>query len=323
MRADRLVTLLLLLQRIGKLTAAQAAVELEVSERTARRDFEALSMAGIPVYPTQGRGGGWQLIGGATTDLTGLSLTEARALFLSAGPALEATPELSSALRKLTAALPETFRDAAEQATTAIKLDAAGWGHVGPASTQTEHVDELANAILDGKRARIRYRDRHGKDSQRTIDPLGLVTKNHTWYLVAETSRGRRTFRLDRIASLTVLDAAASRPDDFDLDEAWNEIVEAVEGIYSGPTVTARIPADSAMISALRWLFGARLRILNEPTGGPKSEGTLLIELRSPSTAALAGQLGGFGGVVELLDPSPELTSELARIGHELVERYG
>lgn len=323
MRADRLVTLLLLLQRRGKLTAAQAAEELEVSERTARRDFEALSMAGIPVYPTQGRGGGWQLIGGATTDLTGLSLTEARALFLSAGPALEATPELSSALRKLTAALPETFRDAAEQATTAIKLDAAGWGHVGPASTHTPYVDELANAILDGKRARIRYRDRRGAASQRTIDPLGLVTKNHVWYLVANTSRGRRTFRLNRITSLTVLDAAATRPDDFDLDQAWSEIVDTVEGNYSGQTVRARVPADSPMLPALRWLFGSRLRMLAESSKEHAANETLLVELRAPSTAALAGQLGGFGGLVELVDPSSELVSELARIGRELVASYG
>src|SRR5688572_18021831 len=110
MRADRLVAELLILQARGRITAAQLAEELEVSERTARRDLEALSMAGIPVYSQAGRGGGWSLIGGARTDLSGLTATEARTLFLIAGPSSAATPEAKSALRKLVQALPETFR---------------------------------------------------------------------------------------------------------------------------------------------------------------------------------------------------------------------
>ena len=110
MRADRLVALLLLLQQRQRVTAAEAAEELEVSERTARRDLEALSMAGLPVYSERGRTGGWRLLGGARTDLSGLTAQEARALFLVAGPASAATPELKAALRKLVRALPEPFR---------------------------------------------------------------------------------------------------------------------------------------------------------------------------------------------------------------------
>src|SRR5215467_5041694 len=100
MRADRLVAVLLLLQARGRVTAAEVAAELEISERTARRDLEALGMAGVPVYSRQGRGGGWQLIGGARTDLTGLTAAEARALFLVAGPSASATPDVRAALRK-------------------------------------------------------------------------------------------------------------------------------------------------------------------------------------------------------------------------------
>ena len=126
MRADRLVALLLLLQRRGKVTAAEVADELEISERTARRDLDALAMAGLPVYSIQGRGGGWQMLGGGRTDLSGLSADEARALFLVAGPQA-ASPELRAALRKLVRALPEPMRDRAEAAADAVVVDPRGW----------------------------------------------------------------------------------------------------------------------------------------------------------------------------------------------------
>jgi predicted DNA-binding transcriptional regulator YafY len=111
-RADRLLAALMLLQARGRVTAAELAAELEVSERTARRDLEALGAAGVPVFSTQGRGGGWALVGGARTDLTGLTVEEARALFLAAGPGSAAAPAVQAALRKLLAALPAPFRDA-------------------------------------------------------------------------------------------------------------------------------------------------------------------------------------------------------------------
>src|SRR5262249_54559067 len=110
MRADRLVAALLVLQARGRVTAAELAAELEVSERTARRDLEALGMAGLPVYSMPGRNGGWSLVGGARTDLSGLTASEARALFLLAGPSSHATPNVKAALRKLVRALPETMR---------------------------------------------------------------------------------------------------------------------------------------------------------------------------------------------------------------------
>src|SRR2546421_10001460 len=114
MRADRLVATLLLMQSRGRVTATELASELEVSVAPARRDLEALSAAGVPVYPQPGRGGGWSLVGGARTDLSGLTASEARALFLLAGPAAAIAPEVKSALRKLVRALPGTFRADAE-----------------------------------------------------------------------------------------------------------------------------------------------------------------------------------------------------------------
>src|SRR4051812_29240842 len=116
MRADRLVAILLMLQARGQVTAGEVAAELEISERTARRDLDALGMAGLPVYSQQGRNGGWRLAGGGRTDLSGLTAQEAQALFLVAGPSSSATPEVRAALRKLTRALPEPMRPQAEAA---------------------------------------------------------------------------------------------------------------------------------------------------------------------------------------------------------------
>src|SRR5215467_15026275 len=127
MRADRLVAILLLLQARGQVTAAEVAEELEISERTARRDLDALGVAGLPIYSRQGRNGGWQLAGGGRTDLSGLNAAEARALFLVAGSSATATPEVRAALRKLVRALPEPFRDAAEAASSAVVVDPTGW----------------------------------------------------------------------------------------------------------------------------------------------------------------------------------------------------
>src|ERR1700750_294126 len=145
MRADRLVAILLLLQARGQVTAAEVAAELEVSERTARRDLEALGMAGVPVYSRQGRNAAWQLAGGGRTDLSGLNAAEARALFLVAGPSSTATPEVRAALRKLVRALPEGFRAQAEAASTALVVDPRQWDQGGSAATAPAppHLDAL------------------------------------------------------------------------------------------------------------------------------------------------------------------------------------
>ena len=158
MRADRLVAVLMLLQTRGQVTAAEVAEELEVSERTARRDLEALGMAGVPVYSRQGRNGGWQLVGGARTDLSGLNAAEARALFLVAGPSSSATPELKAALRKLVRALPETFRSEAEAASTAVIIDNSPWGRRDNPRPTPPYLDDLQNAVDRGRAGHARLR---------------------------------------------------------------------------------------------------------------------------------------------------------------------
>ena len=236
MRADRLVATLLFLQARGRVTAGEVAEELEVSIRTARRDLEALSIAGIPVYSQAGKGGGWSLVGGARTDLSGLTAAEARTLFLVAGPSSAVTPEAKAALRKLVQALPLTFRAEAEKAAAAVVLDPARWGDSAP--PPPPHLAALQEAVVKEVQVRLGYTDRNRTVTDRTVHPLGLVAKGSVWYLVADTDAGLRTFRLWRIRSVEVTDTPARRPDGFDLAQTWRQVVsdmDAATGHGPGP----------------------------------------------------------------------------------------
>jgi len=157
-RADRLVAVLLLLQQRGRVTAAEVAAELEVSERTARRDLDALGVAGLPIYSQQGRGGGWRLAGGGRTDLSGLSAGEARALFLAAGSSSSTNPQLLGALRKLVRALPEPFRRHAEAASSALVVDPRGWDESDEDVLPPPHLDRLQVAVVEREQVSARGR---------------------------------------------------------------------------------------------------------------------------------------------------------------------
>ncbi|HEX4162224.1 MAG TPA: YafY family protein [Acidimicrobiales bacterium] len=311
MRADRLVAALLVLQARGRVTAAELAQELEVSERTARRDLEGLALAGVPVYSQPGRGGGWELVGGARTDLSGLTADETRALFLVAGPAA-ATTEVRAALRKLVRALPATFRSHAEAAAGAVMHDAAGWDHQEPATPF--HLEALQRAVIDSVQVELGYRRRDGDVSLRTVHPFGLVVKNGTWYLVAGTSAGQRTFRVSRVRSVTATDRPAERPPDFDLSEAWRSIVTGVDAQRTPVTVTLR--TDKVTLDVLRWMFGTRV-------GEPAADGSrrVMVEVRAQSELMMARELAGFGDAVEVVSPSA-VREHLAEIGHGLVRRH-
>jgi predicted DNA-binding transcriptional regulator YafY len=313
-RADRLVATLLLLQTRGRVTAAEVATELEVSERTARRDLEALSMAGIPVYSQAGRGGGWSLIGGARTDLSGLTAAEARTLFLIAGPSSAATPEAKSALRKLVRALPETFRAEAEAAAAAVMIDSSRWG--GDRIEPPPFLDDLQQAVVSGCRVVLGYTNREQGESTRTVSPLGLVQKGLTWYLLGNTDDGIRTFRVGRVSSVVVTDEPADRPEGFDLAAAWQEVLDAMDG--QRPTATVRALADAPMLQILRMHWGSELTVheLVDPAG------RVAITVTGRSIGAIAEQLAAYGGMVEVVDP-PEARDVLSRVGAALVATYG
>jgi predicted DNA-binding transcriptional regulator YafY len=312
MRADRLVATLLLLQSRGRVTAAEVAEELEVSVKTARRDLEALAIAGIPVYSQAGRNGGWSLIGGARTDLSGLTADEARALFLLAGPSAALTPDAKAALRKLVAALPETFRSAAEAAAAAIVLDPTTWGARRPAAPR--HLDALQRAVIDGRQVRLAYSDRARVRSERTVHPLGLAEKGSVWYLIAGTEAGMRTFRLSRIQSVEVTDDPVERPPDFDLAATWREVVATIEERRT--SVRAVVHVAAMAVPGLRAQFGTGFTRHDD-----LPDGRVEVELGAQYPNSIAEQLAGWGDRIEVVSP-PEVRELLAAIGQQLVTRY-
>jgi predicted DNA-binding transcriptional regulator YafY len=315
MRADRLVATLLLLQRRGRVTAAEVAAELEISERTARRDLEALGMAGLPVFSRQGRNGGWELAGGGRTDLSGLTADETRALFLVAGPSSNVTPEVKAALRKLVRALPESLRDQAESASSALVVDPRGWDQDAVAHTASpRHLDDVQRAVVDGEQIEIAYVARDGSETSRPVHPLGIAAKGSRWYLVADTSAGLRTFRVDRIRSVETLGAKVVRPDGFELASAWRLIADEVD--QKRTPVHSRALVRAPALGLCRFVFGTRLRI-----GPAAPDGRIEVELRGHSAGALAGEVAGLGAAVEVLDPE-EVVEELRRVAAELHDLY-
>jgi len=314
-RADRLMAVLLLLQARGRVTAAEVAAELEVSERTARRDLEALSTAGVPVYSQQGRNGGWQLIGGARTDLSGLTAAETRALFLVAGPASTATPKVKAALRKLVSALPEPFRESAEAASSAVVVDPTGWGRPSTERPPPEHLDAVQDAIVQGEQVTLGYVARTGETTTRVIHPLGLASKGPTWYLVAGTEKGQRTFRVDRMVSVEPTGDRVVRPEGFDLAAAWRLITDELEELRL--PVRAKGTASPEVAHWMRVALGTQVRI-----GPADDDGRIAVEVRGHDPQSVAREIAGFGDGVELLEPA-EVRDELARLGAALARTYG
>jgi predicted DNA-binding transcriptional regulator YafY len=314
MRADRLVAILLLLQRRGRVTAAEVAEELEVSERTARRDLEALGVAGLPIYSQQGRGGGWRLAGGGRTDLSGLSAAEARALFLAAGPSSSASPHLQGALRKLVRALPEPFRLHAEAASSALVVDPSGWDDVAEVRPPPEHLDALQVAVIEGQQVHLGYVARDRASSTRVVHPLGLVSKGPSWYLVAGTDAGLRTFRVDRVTSVEGAGAPVVRPEGFELSEAWRLIADDVDRRRTPLTVLATAAPEH--LPLLHMVLRGRVRV-----GAPGADGRVALEIRAHGARAIAAELAGLGDAVEVLEP-PEVRARLASIGAELHRAY-
>ncbi|WP_030270379.1 helix-turn-helix transcriptional regulator [Streptomyces sp. NRRL B-24484] len=223
MRASRLVTLLLLLQNRGRMTAEQLAEELEVSVRTVYRDVQALSAAGVPLYGDAGHAGGYRLVDGYRTRLTGLTADEAQAAFLAALPRAADDLGLGSALAtarlKLQAALPAELREHAGRVQERFLLDAPGW-YGDP--DDTPHLAAVAAAVWDRRAVVLEYRRwRAPEEIERRVEPYGLVLKAGRWYLVAGGPSGIRTYRVDQILGLRGTDEEFTVPDGFDLGAYW------------------------------------------------------------------------------------------------------
>ncbi len=222
MRADRLLSILLLLQMHPRLTARQLAERLEVSPRTIHRDMEALSTAGVPVAAERGTGGGWMLLEEYRTHLTGLNQAEIQALFLAKPSHLLADLGLrqasEAALIKLLAALPAVGRRDAEYMRQRIYVEASGWRRSDEAVPCLSTVQE---AIWQERRLQMAYRRSDGSTVERLVDPLGLVAKGSVWYLVATSEGELRTYRVSRVQEAGILDEPCVRPAGFDLAAYW------------------------------------------------------------------------------------------------------
>ncbi|MPY50148.1 helix-turn-helix transcriptional regulator [Streptomyces acidicola] len=321
MKADRLLSILLLLQTRGRVPAHELAERLEVSVRTIYRDVEALSASGVPVYAERGRHGGIELLAGFRTDVTGLTADESRALFVLAAQgahaALGLDEALGSALRKVMAALPAPHRPAAEAISRRILVDASRWKG-GP--RQAVDLETLQDAVFADRRLRLSYRHSGDREpSTYTVDPYGLVSKAGVWYLVADRRGRPRLFRADRVRSATVLRDTVKRRPGVELADVWEVLRRQVEERPTGIDVTVRVRrayADMFLRLQAAWLTGL-------PEGGPEGDGG-----SEWLTAHLSyGRLGEVRGLLvfadrlEVLSP-PEARAELAAAAASVTELY-
>ncbi len=319
MRASRLVSLLLLLQTRGLMTAGELAVELEVSIRTVHRDVEALSEAGVPIYAERGPHGGIRLVDGYRTRLTGMTADEAEALFLSGlpGPAAELGlgTVVTAARLKVLAALPPELRNRASRLVERFHLDASGWFQAGE---PVPCLAVLSEAVWDARRVAIDYQ-RDDQVVQRTIEPLGLVLKAGVWYVVALVEGSTRTYRIGRVVAATALDERFERPAGFDLAVFWTESSAAYERDAARVEVTVRIRDDR--IDWLRTAIGnAPVDAATElPVDDPDGWRHLRLRLDWPNE--VPGRLLGVGPDLEVLEP-PEIRQRMIAISRAILGRY-
>ncbi len=322
MRADRLLSLLMLLQARGRMPAAQLAAELEVSVRTIYRDMDALSAAGVPVYAERGPRGGCALLDGYRTSLTGLTQDEVRALFVLSVPdvldELGMSGELRAALRKLMAALPAARRSDEEQVRARIYLD---WSGRGPAAGPAPHLPALQRATWEDERIHITYRSLVGPHVlmlERTVEPYGLVARAGVWHLVYGFEGALRVLRAGQVLAATPTAEHFTRPPDFDLAAFW-EGWRAREA-ENRPEFHATVRAAPALAALLPLYFGEPLRAaLAQAT--PDADGWVQITLPFERFEEARERLLGFGSAVEVLSP-PALRLSVLDYARQIVRFY-
>jgi predicted DNA-binding transcriptional regulator YafY len=321
MRASRLVTLLLLLQTRGRMTAAELARELEVSERTVHRDVDALSEAGVPIYAERGPHGGVQLVEGYRTRLTGMTAEEAEALFLSGlpGPAAELGlgTVVTAARLKVLAALPTELRSRASRLVERFHLDATGWFQAGE---PVPHLGTLASAVWESRLLEMDY-ERGDERVHRTLEPLGLVLKSGIWYMVAAHDGQIRTYRVSRVVAATLSEDRFPRPEAFDLPAYWAESIAAYE--QEAPRIEVVVRVDPAYLDRLSDFVGRQPVVDAErlTDGDPDAQGWTRLRLRLDWPDEAPGRLLGLGGHIEVLDP-PDVREQLQEAARAALERY-
>lgn len=319
MRASRLLSLLLLLQTRGRMSARALADELEVSVRTIHRDIDQLSAAGVPVYADRGRDGGFQLLDGYRTRLTGMTPAEAEALFLSGlpGPAgeLGLGDQMAAAQLKLLASLPADWREGASRVSARFHLDPVGWYQ---SAERVELLPALAGAVWNTSRIRVRYESWKGV-VERELDPLGLTLKGGVWYLVARAGGKVRTYRVSAIQKLEVTEQGFTRPERFDLAAYWSEWAAEFEArLYTGKAVLRLAPEGMKRLALLPDAVAAMAR---RTARAPDRRGWRRVEIPIESVEHAMSDVLRLGPYAEVVSP-PELRGRIAGIAAALAVMY-
>ncbi|HLO33428.1 MAG TPA: WYL domain-containing protein [Anaerolineales bacterium] len=301
MRADRLLSLLMLLKTRGKMTARQLAQELEVSERTIYRDIVALSTSGVPVYTEDGPGGGISLIESYTTDLTGLNAEEVRALAMLNVPEplnkLGVGRELRAAMFKLSAALPSTSRENETRTRQRIHLDATGWFEP---EEPVPHLQTIQNALFHEHKLHLTWREFRTSVEQ-SLTPYGLVAKSNTWYLVAGKEGHIRVLRVSRIIAAQMLPETFEYPQDFNLAAFWKCWCEEFQKNRPIFLVTARV--SPALLAHLPHIFGEQTSDILARASAPDKDGFRILILPFESFESARARILGLGRAIEVLEP--------------------
>jgi predicted DNA-binding transcriptional regulator YafY len=320
MRASRLVSVLLLLQARGRMTAGELARELEVSERTIHRDVEALSASGVPIYAERGVHGGIRLVDGYRTRLTGMTADEAEALFLAGipGPAAELGlgTVVAAAQLKILASLPPELRARASRLVERFHLDAGEWFGT---SQPVPHLGSLSEAVWEARRIAITY-DRDGIGVRRELEPLGLVLKAGIWYVVARIEDDQvRTYRVARVLAVEPLGGPFERPSAFDLAGYWAESAAAFERDVPRIEVVVRVRPDR--LDHLRSAVGHGVVADAEYLTDPDPDGWLRLSVRLDWPEEAPRRLLAAGRWVEVLEPA-EVRARLADTARAIAARY-
>lgn len=319
MRASRLVTLLLLLQTRGQLTAAELATELEVSERTIHRDVDALSASGVPIYAERGPYGGIRLVDGYRTRLTGMTPQEAEALFLAGlpGPAAELGlgTVVAAAQLKVLASLPPELRARASRLVERFHLDAGDWFKT---SHPVPHLGALSDAVWGSTRIAVDY-ERGDAAVRRILEPLGVVLKAGIWYVVARVDDQIRTYRVSRVLAVEPTNERFERPDAFDLAAYWAESAAAFERDVPRVEVVVRVHPDG--LDRLRAAVGGGVMRAAETLPDEDPDGWRRLRLRLDYPEEAAGVLLRVGPLIDVVSPQ-ELRAEVAATARAVAARY-
>jgi len=320
MRADRLLSLILmLLQTRGRMSASQLAQELEVCERTIYRDIVALSTAGVPVYGEAGRDGGYQLLDSYRTDLTGLTIDEARALFMLNMPGplakLGLSQVLKTAMLKLSTALPESHRQDEVRVRQRYFIDSSWWSHGDEPQTLLQTIQQ---AVWEDRKLVITYTPLFDVQIERMVDPYGLAAKSGSWYLVFAQSGRVRARRVADLLETRLCPEKFVHPADFDLGEFWKSWCVEEEQSYSRYSVTVRV-TKRALPALIRQF---RSGICDQLADAPEyDDGSHIFILNFRWIDEARDRLLPFGGGVEVLEPYA-LRASIADMAEETARLY-